>query len=104
MKPTEPVPPQASHGDALGRLQRELWHARDTGETRRVQDLTRRIGRLRAELGQAEPQRETTMASPPQRETAAAKPAAKPKPARKATARKSTARKQTPRSPRVPRQ
>ena len=92
---TEPLPPPGP--DVLSRLRRELWFARDAGETRRVQELTRQIGRLTTG---AEPAPETTMAAPPQRETTARpKPAPKPRPAAKRAARK-----QTPRSPRVPRQ
>ena len=88
----------------LSRLRRELWFARDAGETRRVQEITRQIGQLRTQASPQDPQREDAVAANPRRETTAAKPAAKPRPARKATARKATARKQTPRSPRVPRQ
>lgn len=88
---TERLPPPAPRSDPLQRLRRDLWFARDAGETRRAAEIMRQIGRLRAAPA-GEPKREDTAAHPPQRETTTAKP-------RPATARKP----KPPRSPRVPR-
>lgn len=94
MSAAEPLPGPAPRSEVLRTLQRELWFARDAGETKRVQELTQQIGRLRTQTAPDAPQREDTMAAHPRRETTRAT----------AAARKTTARKPTkPRSSRVPR-
>ncbi|MEY9837095.1 hypothetical protein [Streptacidiphilus sp. EB103A] len=94
MKPAQPLPTEGPPSDVLRRLQRELWFARDAGETRRVQDLTRQIGQLRTQATPEAPQREDTAAADPRRETTR----------KTAAPRKTAARKPKPRSSRVPRQ
>ena len=69
MEPTDPVPPTPPRGDALGRLRRELWLARDTGEQRLAEQLQHRIDQLSSDSTAQAPQRETTAAAPPRRET-----------------------------------
>ncbi len=86
MHTTEPVPPQVPRSDALGRLKRELWLAKDTGETDRAQQLQEQIDALSARSTSTSPQRETAAAAPVRRETTGA------------------AMKTTTRSSRVPRQ
>jgi hypothetical protein len=44
----EPIPPETSRADVLGRLRRERWHAQNAGETARVADIDAQIVRLSA--------------------------------------------------------
>lgn len=65
----EPIPPEASRADVLGRLKRERWHATDAGEAGLVAEIDRKIQRLSAANTATAPTRET--AAMPQRATAA---------------------------------
>ena len=59
----EPLPPETSRQDALGRLRRERWFAQDAGELGRVAEIDRQIGRLSAANSPVPPGRETTSAT-----------------------------------------
>jgi hypothetical protein len=95
----DPVPPVVPRSDVLGRLQRELWIAQNTGETALAQQLQQRIDQVQAASSATPPQRENTSAAPPPRETASAAPQ---RPARTGT-KTTTAKTKPRRSPRVPR-
>ena len=66
----EPIPPTPSRADALGQLRRERWFAVDAGETARVAQIDREIGRLAAAGTAVAPTRETAAVAPA-RQTAA---------------------------------
>lgn len=77
-RPMVPCPPMVPREDALGRLQRELWIARDAGEDRLAAELQQRIDRLSARSSSVPPQRETTSAAPVRRESTSRRTARSP--------------------------
>jgi hypothetical protein len=54
------IPPEASRQDALGRLERERWHAQDAGELGLVAEIDLKIKRLSAASSPVPPGREST--------------------------------------------
>lgn len=87
----DPIPPETSRADALGRLRRERWFAADAGETARVEQIDAQIEQLSAAGTAVSPLRETAAAEPPKRQTAA-RTTPKPTAAKKATTTKGTRR------------
>lgn len=86
----EPLGPEPSRADVLGRLRRERWFAENAGEHARVAEIDAQILRLSAAGSPSSPLRETAADAPVRRERAArtsTKPAAK-----KGTARVRSAR------------
>lgn len=69
MKRTEPIPPETTRADALGRLKRELWFANDAGEAELARQLQRRIEELSAGSSSVSPRRETTARNSPAMKT-----------------------------------
>jgi hypothetical protein len=70
----EPIPPEASRQDVLGRLRRERWHAQQAGESARVDEIDRQIAAESARSAPRPPARETTSANTPARERRATPP------------------------------
>lgn len=67
----EPIGPETSRADVLGRLRRERWHAENAHETALVADIDARIARLSAAGTATPPLRETAAAAKPAAQTAA---------------------------------
>lgn len=80
----EPIPPETSRADALGRLRRERWHAENAHEHARVAEIDAQIMRLSAAGTATSPLRETAAVAKPERP---ARTTSKPKAARAATTR-----------------
>lgn len=83
---SDPIGPEPSRGDVLGRLQKERWHAVNNGETAQVAEIDARIAKLSAASAPRAPGRETAAAASPvaEKSAAAKKTAAKKTAARRA--------------------